>query len=270
MKIASLAALGVVWDYIYGTFKIRRILLLTLVLFSLLFTVPVLPGLAVWLRVDLVYVYVGLAYVTGFCMYGAFRSPLKTLVGSVLLGWKFKPREFTPDEYSTYGVTEIVNAMGIAKKVRVYVTPNPWIGGPFTNASNNRIYLPLKWMSKFPRLDIRGVLGHEIGHVKTKRKFFRDLAIGAGGIVGLTYFFGMYSISWVVVTIFELSLTFLVLTVLSWKNETRADSEGARVTGPEALISVFEQLKEEGHRDDRSETHPSLSDRIARLSLLLL
>lgn len=104
---ASLTSLGVVWDYVYGTFQIRRVLLLSIALLSWLFTVPVLVMLPGWTRVDLVYLYVGLAYVAGFCMYGAFRHPLKTILASVFLGWKYKSREFTPEEYRDYGVTEM-------------------------------------------------------------------------------------------------------------------------------------------------------------------
>jgi Zn-dependent protease with chaperone function len=239
------------------------------VLLSWVFTVPVLVALPSWTRVDLIYIYVGLAYVTGFFMYGAFRHPLKTIFASVFLGWRYKSREFTPEEYRAYGVTEIVNSMGIKKKVRVYDTPNRWIEGPYTNAANNKVYIPLKWMQRFPRLDIRGVLGHEIGHIKTKGKFISDLAVAIGGIVGVTFLLGMYSVSIITVTIFEFALAFLVLTALSWRNELRADLEGAKVTGPEALISLFEQLRAEGHRDDPSETHPSLGKRISILSLLL-
>jgi Zn-dependent protease with chaperone function len=266
---SSLTALGVVWDYIYGTFKIRRVLLLTVAIFSWVFTIPVLITLPGWVRIDLIYTYVGIAYVTGFFMYGAFKHPLKTIFASVFMGWRYKSREFTQEEYQTYGVTKIVNSMGIKKRVRVYVTPNRWIEGPYTNATNNKVYIPLRWMQRFPRLDIRGVLGHEIGHIKTKVKFVRDLVVAIGGIAGLAFFLGMYSVSIITVTIFEFALAFLVLTLLSWRNEVRADLEGARVTGPEGLISVFEQLRAEGHRDDPSETHPSLSDRISRLSLHL-
>lgn len=268
MKVSSLKTLGAVWDYIYGTFKIRRILLLIVIGLSLLFTGPLFFRLAVWMRIDLIYVYVGVAYVTGFCMYGAFKQPLKSLFGSILMGWKYKPREFTPEEYAAYGVTKIVNAMGIKRRIRVYVTPNPWIEGPFTNAVSNKVYMPVSWMNRFPRLDMRGVLGHELGHVKTKGKFLRDFVVGIGGVIGATFFFGMYSIT-IIVTIFELALTFLVLTVISWKNERRADFEGARVTGPEGLISVFEVLLTESRRDDGSETHPPLRDRIGRLTALL-
>ena len=266
---SSLSAVGVVWDYIYGTFKIRRILLLTVALFSWVFTIPVLVTLPGWVRVDLIYIYVGIAYVTGFFMYGAFKHPLKTIFASVFLGWRYQSREFTPEEYKAYGVLETVNSMGIKKKVRVYVTPNRWIEGPYSNATNNKVHIPLKWMRRFPRLDMRGVLGHEIGHIKTKGKFIRDLVAAIGGIAAVTFFLGMYSVSIITVTIFEFALAFLVLTVLSWRNEVRADLEGAKVTGPEGLISVFEQLRAEDHRDSPSETHPSLGDRISRLSLLL-
>ena len=260
--------LGAVRDYVYGTFKIRRILLLTVVLLSLLFTGPVLVRLATWVRIDLVYLYVGIAYVTGFFMYGAFRRPLKSLIGSVFRGRKYKPRELTPEEYKAYEVAQILNEMGITKKVRVFITSNPWIEGPFTNAFTNKIYLPASWVSRFPRLDMRAVVGHELGHVKTKGKFTRDIMAAIGGVVGVTFLFGLYSIT-VVAEIFELALAFLVLTVISWNNERRADMEGASVTGPEGLISVFEQIAAEDERDDGSETHPPLGDRIARLSLLL-
>jgi Zn-dependent protease with chaperone function len=265
----SLSTLGAVWDHVYGTLNIRRVLLLTVAVLSWVFTIPIMILMPHWARVDLVYIYIGLAYVTAFCVAGAFSHPLKTLFGSVLLGWKYKPREFAQEEYTAYGVTEIVNAMGIKKRVRVYVTSNPWIEGPYTNATNNKIYIPLKWMNKFPRLDMRGVIGHEIGHVKTKWKFTRDFLGVISFVIGVSFVLGMYSFSIVPVTIFELALAFLVLTFLSWRNELRADLEGAKVAGPEGLISVFQQLRAEGHRDDPSETHPSLSDRITRLSLLL-
>ena len=94
------------------------------------------------------------------------------------------------------------------------------------------------------------------------------IVLAIGSVVGVTFLFGLYSIT-VVVEIFELALAFLVLTVISWNNERRADMEGAKVTGPEGLISVFEELAAEDGKDDGSETHPPLHDRIARLSLLL-
>jgi Zn-dependent protease with chaperone function len=262
------AVLGAAWDYIYGTFRLRRLVLLALVGLSTMFTFPVFFRFPIWMRQDLVYVYVATAYVGMFWMYGVFRKPVKALIGSIFLGWKYKNRVFTHEQYVSYGVVQILNEMGITKKVKVLATTNPLIEGPFTNAFTNTVYIPASWMDRFPRLEIRGVLGHELGHVKTKGKFEREFGLGMGGVVGLAFVIGLFSIT-LVTMIFEFALAFLMLTILSWRNERRADMEGAKVTGPEGLISVFEQLRLESKRDDGSETHPPLSDRIAKLSRLL-
>lgn len=220
------------------------------------------------LRMSLAYVYAGTISITGFCMYGAFRNTPKSAIGSIFLGWRYKPREFTPEQCRAYGVIQILSDMGIKKKVKIFQTANPWIEGPFTNALTNKVYVPVSWLNKFPApQDVRGV-GHELGHVKTKGKFEREILLGISGVVGLSFLVGLFSIQLVTET-FELALAFLVLTAMSWRNERRADLEGARVTGPEGLISVFEQLAAESKRDDGSETHPPLRDRIQRLSKLL-
>jgi Zn-dependent protease with chaperone function len=268
VRMARLTRLRGAWDYVYGTFRIRRILLLVLVALSVALG-PFLFFLPYGLRMGLIYVYAGTISITGFFMYGAFRNTLKSAIGSIFLGWRYKPREFTPEQYAAFGIAQILNDMGIRKKVTICQTANPWIEGPFTNALTNKVYIPVSWLKKFPApQDMRGVLGHELGHVKTKGKFGRESLLGMGGVMGLSLLVGLFSIQLVTET-FELALAFLVLTALSWRNERRADMEGARVTGPEGLISVFEQLAAESKRDDGSETHPPLRDRILRLSKLL-
>lgn len=260
------------WEYIYGTFKIRRLTLIALAAISVALGpfLRVLIRLPSWAFLDIVYFYGAMMSITFFFMYGAFKNTLKTLAGSIYY-WvrrKHKPTEFTPQEYSAYGVAQVLNEMGIKKRVRIFWTSNPWIEGPFTNAFTNNVFIPIQWRTDNPRLDLRGVIGHELAHVKTKWLFVRDVALGLGGIVGLTLLVGYFSLP-IVTETFELSITFLLLTVLSWKNERRADWEGALVTGPEGLISVFERLMAKRKRDDGSETHPPLHDRIARLAPLL-
>ena len=261
--------LGRAWDYVYGTFPIRRILLIVLVGLSVALG-PLLrvlhSFLPTWMLLDIIYLYAGTVSVTGFFMWGAFKSSLKTQFGSLFFGWRYKPREFTPEQYIYYGVTQILNEMGIKKQVRIFVTDNPWVAGAYTNPLTNKVYLPASWLLEHPRLDMRGIIGHELGHVKTKGKFGKDVTVGMSLVIGSTLLVGMYSIT-LVAEIFEMALVFLVLTAISWRNERRADWEAALVVGPEGLISVFEQLK--GKRDDGSETHPPMHDRIARLLPLL-
>lgn len=268
--MSRFAMLERAWELIYGTFKIRRLFLIALAALSVALGpfLRILVLLPHNLVMDLIYAYGITISITGWLMYGAFKKPVKYLIGSIFLGWKYKPREFTPEEYAYYGVPQILNEMGIKKRVRIYVTTNPMIEGPFTNALNNKVYIPAKWRAENPRLDLRGVIGHELGHVKTKWRFVQDVSLGMAVIVGLSLLVGMFSIPLVTET-FELSITFLVLTAISWANERRADMRGALATGPEGLISVFERLRAEQKRDEGSETHPPLWDRIARLSPLL-
>jgi Zn-dependent protease with chaperone function len=92
--------------------------------------------------------------------------------------------------------------------------------------------------------------------------------------VGLSYGFAilMSSFTVILLLVFEttyITMTFLLVSFVSWRGEYRADMDGARATGPEGLISVFEHLKSKIGRDDGSETHPPLSKRIKRLEPLL-
>jgi Zn-dependent protease with chaperone function len=64
-----------------------------------------------------------------------------------------------------------------------------------------------------------------------------------------------------------------MLSFVLWRNEYRADLEGANATSPEALIAVFEGLqgnqRKANKKDCGSETHPPLHSRIERLERLL-
>jgi Zn-dependent protease with chaperone function len=256
------------WDFAYGTFRIRRMLLSFLAALSVIVGLFLL-SMPVWLRIEFAYLYAGTASVVSFFMYGAFKGAFKSVIFSTLLRRKYKVKEFTAEQYATFGVTQIINTMRIKKKVRVFLTENPWINGPFTNGFTNSIYIPSSWMKKFPAVqEMRTVLGHELGHIKTRGRFLTELIVMTGIVECLTLLLGLFAIR-LVAEIFGLSLFFLLLTNILWRNERRADLEGAKITSPEGLISVFEQLLAESRGDDGTETHPPLRDRIMRVSKLL-
>jgi len=260
--MARLALIREIGDYLYLTFPLRRLLLLIIVALSVVFG-PFLFSLPPSVRLDFAYVYVGITSVAAFCMYGAFKEPFVQVLGSVIFGGKYKTREYTAP-----GIKHILRKMGVVKKVKVYVTTNPWIKGPYTNALTCKIYIPMSWLNKFARKEILAIIGHELGHVKNRRRFGFEMAVAMGGVVVVTFVLALFSIP-LIVEIFEFALAMLAMTFVSWHNERRADLEGAKGAGPEGLISVFEQLKTEAKRDDGSETHPPLSDRIKRLMKLL-
>jgi len=63
-------------------------------------------------------------------------------------------------------------------------------------------------------------------------------------------------------------MALLLLSFVSLRGVTRADMEGARMTGQEGLISVFELVRDKLGDDGGSETHSPLSKRIRRLEAL--
>jgi 2-polyprenyl-3-methyl-5-hydroxy-6-metoxy-1,4-benzoquinol methylase len=260
--MTRLAPLRQVAEYLYLTFPIRRLLLITLVVLS------VVPGtlifvLPIGIREAFAYIYVGVLSVSAFCMYGAYRGAVVMTVGSMIFGRKHVPQRFSP-----LGLAELIKKMGITKDVEVYSTSNTWVKGPFTNGFTSKIYIPMSWINRFPPKEILATIAHELGHVKTGRRFGLEVLSVVVTVLFTTYALGFRTIA-LVAEVFELALALLLLTLVSWRNERRADLQGAAATGPEGLISVFEQLKAESKRDDGSETHPPLSDRIARLSKLL-
>ena len=260
--MTRLAPLRQVAEYLYLTFPIRRLLLLTLVVLSIVPGVLIF-ALPIGIREAFAYIYVGVLSMSAFCMYGAYRGAVVMTVGSTIFGRKHVPQRFSPP-----GLAELIKKMGITKDVEVYSTSNPWVKGPFTNGFTSKIYIPRSWINRFPSKEILATIAHELGHVKTGRRFGLEVLSVVVTVLFTTYALGFHTIA-LVAEVFELALALLLLTLVSWRNERRADLQGAAATGPEGLISVFEQLKAESKRDDGSETHPPLSDRIARLSKLL-
>ena len=114
------------------------------------------------------------------------------------------------------------------------------------------------------------MLAHEFSHVTRRLRFALELTLAAAFAYGLATFLSTLTVTLLLVfEVTEISLTFLLISFVSWRNEYRADREGARFTGPEGLISVFEFWKNKISRDDGSETHPPLSNRIKKLEPLL-
>jgi Zn-dependent protease with chaperone function len=160
--------------------------------------------------------------------------------------------------------------MKILGKVRVYSTNNPWINGPFTNALTSRVYVPLSWIKSFPKSEIIAVLGHEFGHVTRRLRFGLELALGIILAYSFALFLNLLTVMLVLVfEVAEIAAAFLLVSFVSWRSEYRADRDGAKATGPEGLISVFEKVRQKSGKDEGSETHPPLSNRIRRLEPLL-
>lgn len=174
----------------------------------------------------------------------------------------------THEPYTPREVPEMTRRLGLMRAPKVLLVTNPRFAGPFTNALTCTVRLPKSWLAKFPHSEILSTLGHEFGHIRARRRFWLEM-IGAFGIVFVTAVPLAFLTVPLIAQIFEVAFLLLMITRVSWRNEYRADLKSAKALGPEGLISVLEQLESESGRDEGSETHPPIRERIERLSRLL-
>jgi Zn-dependent protease with chaperone function len=170
--------------------------------------------------------------------------------------------------YNPPRLQSVTRALGIGKAPRVFLTTNPHVPSPFTNAVTGTIRVPKSWLAKFSSGELMSTIGHELAHVRYRKGFWLEMMTAfvlalAGGIV-----LALHTVT-LIAQVFEVALLLLAIPVVSWRNERRADLASAQTLGPEGLISVLEYLRAEFSRDDGSETHPPLEDRIRRLTKLL-
>lgn len=172
------------------------------------------------------------------------------------------------EKYAPYGLEQLAGDLGIRKPPKVFLTDDPRVSGPFTNVLTGTVRLPKSWLGKLSSVEMLSTIGHELAHVRYRGRFGLEIAFGfvlalVGGIL-----LALQTVP-IIAQVFEVTLLLLAIPIVSWRNERRADFASARALGPEALISVLELLKAESSRDDGSETHPPLADRIQRLETLL-
>lgn len=250
------------YDFLlYFTFPIRRWLLVALVVMS------VVPGVFIFqmpleLRAAFAYPYASVMVLGFYSVANVYASSIVQLGAMVIFGRRYKTWEYkTPD------VKQLQARMGLTS-IKVFVTNNKYVKGPFTNAVTKKVYLTEKWLKESATSEVLSTLGHEFGHVLTLKRFAMEVGGAVATVVATSILLALHSIA-IIVQVEEFAAFVLLLTWVSWKNEYRADMISARYLGPEGLISVLEQVKGGVRRDDGSETHPPLKSRIAKLYVFM-
>lgn len=197
-------------------------------------------------------------------------SPVITQIKVSLYNRKNKPRvEVRPK------VKELAERMGIEHSGEISITSCPSINNAYVNLYTKKITISESWINQFHETEVLATLGHELGHIKGERRFTIELlsvlvaSMGfATGLIIVAALFRLFLVP-IFIQVTTLTLAMLMLSVVLWRNEYRADKYGAEATSPEALIAVFEGLqgmqKSNGKKDEGSETHPPLHSRIKRL-----
>jgi Zn-dependent protease with chaperone function len=248
--------------YVYLNFKLRRTVLISVLGLS------ILPGTLIYFLPSLVRL--AYAYVFTFFTAAMLFSTVQFITGSVVtqISISLYSRKHKPEERFYPEVKQMATKMGIKYEKPIYVTNNPEVKSPFTNIFSGTITLPSFFEKKFHQTEVCATIGHELAHIKDKRTYAKEMLIASSVAVAFTFILGLFTIP-LICGIAEFAFIMLALSQIMWRNEYRADKEGANATTPEALISVFEQLKSESKRDEGSETHPPLQARINRLMHLL-
>ncbi len=255
------AALRNLTQRVFVTFKRTRCLLYILVV------VCVIPGtFVVWLpfplRLAFTYMFAGLTALALTFAALSFANMVRAMP-AVFLAGRGTTKEFEPPE-----AREIARRMKIRKLPKFLLQGGTGEVGPSTNGFTRTIRLPRQWMEQLHRSEFLAALGHELGHLRARRRFWIDYLVMSGVVVGLTVPLALHTIP-LIVNVFDVALVLLLATSVSWRNEFRADRECAKVLGPEGLISLLELLEAKYGPDEGSVTHPPLRTRIDRLMKLL-
>ncbi len=226
------------------------------------------------LRYVYVVAFIALALVPILSTVNMVTGSIITQVQVTLYNRKHKPRvEIWPE------VVELTKRLGIQHSGEIFITDNPSIHNAFVNLYTKKITVSESWLAQFHRTETVATIGHELGHIRGQRRFTCEmLSVMFGSIVfAFGFSFLVIELRLFVIPIFlqitTLTLMMLLLSLVLWRNEYRADMYGALATSPEALIAVFEELQgmrqKAGKKDQGSETHPPLHSRINRLKPLL-
>lgn len=213
-------------------------------------------------RVPYAYVIASVIFLALFFTFGKFSEIAVQTVGDVVFGKKYKKIP----HYNPSWI-DLVSKMRIRKPVEFFISQNPKLRSAFTNPFSRKIHFPESWLS-FSEQEQLAIIGHELDHLKSFRRFFVWLIVASVSVFAISFFL-IYNTAPVFVNVSAVSLDLLLITFIARKNELHADYESALNVGLERLISVFEWMKSQDRIDEGSETHPPLSTRISRLYKLM-
>jgi Zn-dependent protease with chaperone function len=254
------------------TFRTKRIASIALVMLGVLSAG--LFFLPLTFRLMYLVVFVALTFFPVHSTVDMVAGSIITQVRITLYDRRHKPRrEIWPE------IKKVTKKMGIKHSGEMFITSNPAIHNAFVNLYTKKITVSESWLREFHKTETVATVGHELGHLKGQKKFVGEMLVVMFGSMSFAFCFIFVAVSlglpvipiFLQITTFALML--LLMSFVLWRNEYRADMDGALATSPEALIAVFEGLQENqrkaNKKDYGSETHPPLHSRIEKLRRLL-
>lgn len=139
-----------------------------------------------------------------------------------------------------------------------------WVNAGAT--SDGKIILGQIVAYEFDREARRGILAHELAHLKAKHSMKNATVVFLTSIPVLV-FISLLHLPSLVNLLLVFSAYGLILPTVSWRFEYEADAIAATFVGSNPVIKGLRKLAEAKHADVRRDTysHPSISNRISKL-----
>lgn len=139
-----------------------------------------------------------------------------------------------------------------------------WVNAGAT--SDGKIILGQIVAYEFDREARRGILAHELAHLKAKHSIKSATVVFLTSIPVLV-FISLLHLPSLVNLLLVFSAYGLILPTVSWRFEYEADAIAATFVGSNPVIKGLRKLAEAKHADVRRDTysHPSISNRISKL-----
>jgi Zn-dependent protease with chaperone function len=139
----------------------------------------------------------------------------------------------------------------------------------------HKMYLGTKLIDRLTPIEIRGIMAHEQGHLKTGKrtsvKAILALATICGSVILVLFVFGFSSWDAIgsILNYFTLPMALALFTVMRWKLEYAADASTVGTRYGNDLKKALETFQKLGLDKEYCFTHPCIRSRIARLNSLL-
>ncbi len=113
---------------------------------------------------------------------------------------------------------------------------------------------------------LKGILAHELGHIKKRHALRSRLSLFVFLPALLTFLLIAVSKYFIVVSVLLFLIGVLAWSCLSWSHEFEADAEGAKCVGTNKMAHALEECSKFIYRPGGTLQHPSFKNRILRVS----
>jgi Zn-dependent protease with chaperone function len=247
----------------YFTFKIWLLSLFGVLTLSITLGTVLLFFIPLTLRYALVVVYPLFVEI----MVYPFVHLITGTTGQVLSNFRYN-RKHKPTEYYLKNRDKIAKKLGMKYNKPIYLTDNPSVTGPFTNAFSGAIYFPSSIIDELHQTENEATFGHELAHIKYRFRYVGEIVLVSFASWAFAALLAYFTVIPMAILVAQFVFMMLMLSFVMRRNEYLADWAGGKATSPEALISVLDYFREKCRGSGSSITHPPFKARRRRLERL--